>query len=99
MGKRNNLGQSAVEYIFLLAVVMTLITVVTKSDMFNKYLGQEGIIFQSAIQGYEFAYQNGLSREDKEKNYNPSRPNLNHPSFVHGGNTRFFAPDSKYPVR
>ncbi len=99
MGKRNNLGQSAVEYIFLLAVVMTLIAVVTKSDMFKRYLGQDGVIFQTAINSYEFSYQNGLSRENKEPNYNPTRPNLNHPSFVHDGNTRFFAPNSKYPVR
>ena len=89
-------GQTAVEYILLFAVVMSLILFVFKSDKFNKLFGEQGdfaTVYKSEI---EYSYRHTLS--DRVPYSKPNYLDNGHDSFKRpSGNSRFFGARDAYP--
>ena len=85
---KSQLGQSTIEYIMLLAVVVSLATLFFKSAAFKNFFGENSTFF-NAIQGrMEVAYRHAyiFPLEDEEFSY--AAP---HKSFsVDGSQSRFF---------
>jgi len=86
-------GQTTIEYVMLMAVVLVLVTTVLKSRAFQDYLGAEGEFFKAYKRIIEFSYRYGT-----EGNVDP-HPDFTgeHPSYFGDGNTRFFGPLGEYP--
>ena len=89
-------GQTLVEYILLLAVVVSLTTFVFKSDYWQSYFGPDGkfdSVFRARI---EYSYRHALGG----KNFysQPNYGDRNHDSYYGNGATRFFRPKEAYPA-
>jgi hypothetical protein len=97
--ERNNsikeLGQSTVEYILLLSVIVGIAAAVFKSRYFQMYFGSGNKFAENVRQEIEYSYRHGLSgrKPFEEPNYSSSR----HDTFLKGGETRFFSAKDKYP--
>ena len=90
---KNQRGQTAVEYVLLLAVVATLVFAVIRNNAFQSYLGKEGEFFKKYKAVVEYSYRYGLGGEQDPS---PDYTKL-HPSYFEGGDTRFFGPLNAYP--
>jgi hypothetical protein len=94
---KNEKGQTVVEYILLLAVVVSLVTTFYRSKIFQKLFGEQGTIGSKikteAEFGYRHAYINGAT-VDNPDNY----PGTSHPSYYDPktSTTRFFGPKNPY---
>jgi hypothetical protein len=100
MGKRSNLflnkkGQSAVEYILLLAVVSTLMFTLVNSKSFKDFLGKDSGFFKTLAEKYAVSYRHGLLNGDDDLDYTGH----DHVTFYNeGSNTsRFFTNRKGYP--
>ncbi len=85
-------GQSTVEYILLFAVVISLISLVFKSESFKNLFGEQGefaTIYKSEI---EFSYRNALPGREAFAVPNYQEPNAQ-PSYQ----GRFFIALDQYP--
>lgn len=89
--RKSNSGQSTVEYILLFAVVASFMSLVFKSDEFNKYFGQEGVI--STTLRYELEYSYRHARGGSQGYSKPSYNGGSHESY----NGRFFGAADPYP--
>ena len=94
---RNQAGQSTVEYILLFSVIISLVSAVLKSDMFNKIFGEDGKFAQEFRKEIEYSYRHGIQGRallPESINYGDA-----HDSYVRpgGGETRFFGAREKYP--
>lgn len=89
-----NAGQSVVEYILLLAVVMTIMITIMNSDYFKSLLGPESQVFEVMRQTMEYTYRHGRfgTKGVGEDNYDGT-----HESYYDGSNSRFFSPQVEYP--
>jgi Flp pilus assembly pilin Flp len=95
---KNQKGQTMVEYMMLIAVVISLIVTFFNSDIFKRLFGQEGMVGQRIKEETEFAYRHAYIRNHppgpQPPQYNPAV----HPSYHEPGkDTRFFGPRSTYP--
>lgn len=90
-------GQSMVEYILLLAVVISLAGVVFKTDFWQSYFGPDGKFDQVFRARIEYSYRHSL--EGSEFYAPPNYGSKNHDSYYKGGSTRFFRPTQAYPAR
>jgi hypothetical protein len=91
----NQKGQSVVEYILLLAVVISLVTTFYNSKMFQRLFGENGSLGTTIKTEAEFGYRHAFLR-----NHGADQPiyqGTNHPSYSDGGATRFFGPKDPYP--
>ena len=99
---KNNVGQTAVEYILLLAVISSLSYTFYNNKRFKNFLAGKDGMFAVMKKGMSYSYRYGLeykqdiSIEDKE--------NYNYVTNVHDtyfnskdGKTRFFTGIVKYP--
>lgn len=82
-------GQSAVEYILLLAVVVALTMGVFKSKAFQDFFGDDSAFFAELARGIESNYRYGLTLDDTSDNP--------HPGFYVSGGSRFFSGRNAYP--
>lgn len=89
---KNQEGQSTVEYILLLAVVVSLFSVVFNSQAFQELLGPEGSFFQAVGAKIEFSYRNGFPGEQRFTP--PNYSDLDSPTI---NQNRFFSPRDPYP--
>lgn len=89
---KNNQGQSTVEYILLLAVVISLFSVVFNSAAFQNLLGPEGSFFQATAAKIEFSYRNGYPGDVRFRA--PNYSGLDSPTI---NRNRFFSPRDPYP--
>ncbi len=90
---KNNQGQSTIEYVLLMGVVLTYMLVVFRSNVFQSFLGTEGKFFVRYKAFVEFTYRYPVSGfVDPAPDYQ-----LTHPGYFQGGDTRFFGLESKYP--
>ena len=84
-------GQTVLEYIFLLIVVVFILTHFFSSSKFQQLFGEQGQVFEAYRTQMEYAYRNGL----------PSGPVGNaqiHPTYSPNmGQTRFFGAKGAYP--
>jgi hypothetical protein len=90
----NQLGQSTVEYILLLAVISFVTTSLFNSSMFKDYFGEDGTFVTTYKYELEYSYRHGV-RGRKKTVVNYASPN--HDSYKSGGNTRFFGALLPYP--
>ncbi len=92
-------GQTMVEYMLLLAVVVSIMLTFYKSKLFQKYFGNKGSIGQTIKKRSEFSYRHGfMGVEDPQPK--DSREGRTHPTYVDpAGGSRFFGPKTKYPAQ
>lgn len=93
----SEIGQSTVEYILLMAVVVSLMTTVWNSRVFNDFLGEDSDFFNGIAEMIRVHYQFAANVPAGTEYDSPT---LVHPSFVNGTRTRFFthAGGGSYPV-
>ena len=98
MALKSERGQTVVEYILLLAVVVSLIITFRNSELFRRMFGTGGTIGQRMKQESEFSYRHayGHGAVDVPR---LTRDGAVHPSYhdADGGQTRFFGAREPYP--
>jgi Flp pilus assembly pilin Flp len=97
-------GQTMVEYILLLAVVISLVTTFYRSALYNRLFGKNGMIGETMKTKTEFAYRHAFAtdRRNGGQTADISKTNRSinvHPSYVEpgAGITRFFTSSEAYP--
>jgi hypothetical protein len=90
----NSKGQTAVEYIMLLAVSAFLVSAVYNSDTFDDYFGEGGTFAKAMQREISTMYQYGI-RTDKRYRDNYRSPN--HSNYKGSETTRFFGAKDPYP--
>lgn len=87
--RKSESGQSTVEYILLLAVVMALFFSIFRSRPFQEFLGEDSTFFNNIAKRLALDYRYSV-RIPEDQNIDSS-PTANHPSFVDdSGKSRFF---------
>lgn len=94
--QKNNAGQTTLEYIFLLIVLLGILGLVFRHPFFKGFV--EGGSFITEIGTYmQYSYRHAISGQEKEK-YPPTYLSPQHDSYQgKAGNTRFFGPKQGYP--
>ncbi len=93
---KNENGQSMVEYILLVAVIVSLISVVVNSDAFQGTFGEDGKFSKTYKAELEYSYRHGL--RGRIEYQIPNYLNRNHDTFFKSGvGTRFFTSAVAYP--
>ena len=98
---KNDKGQSTVEYILLLAVVTSLFFTVFRSEMFQKFFGENSSFFQTIAERIAMNYRYATVVDIGDDV--PPIPPDNHPSFAlpDGSASRFFGynDETVYPPK
>jgi hypothetical protein len=95
----NKKGQSTVEYVLLMAVVLTFMTTVWNSKAFEDFFGKDSkffVAFANSVRvNYRFAANVPLDTDIGDS------VSGRHPSFTSGSTTRFFThgKDEGYPLQ
>lgn len=104
LGNRNDLfleerGQSTVEYLLLLAVVIALLTTVFNSARFKALIGENGQFAQAIKAETQWNYRHGLPGRDPNTPQ-ISFPGATHPTYFNSARStsHFFAPKDPYPL-
>ena len=92
----NSKGQTMVEYVLLLSVILTLIAAVFKSDAFQNLWGPESEVFKALRERTEFTYRHGLIIEDISGDKTDNTYSGTHETY-YDGQSRFFVPRENYP--
>lgn len=94
---RNQRGQTMVEYILLLAVVVSLVLTFYRSSLFQSLFGAEGRWAVMIKTKSEFAYRHGSPKGQAVSR--DTRDGANHPSYFNRerGDTHFFSSRYAYP--
>ena len=89
-------GQSTVEYILLLAVVMLFVLTVLRHPRFKEFMGEDSQFF--AFLKNRFIYTYRLTRDGTipQQPYSYDNP-MGHPSYAGDGKSRFFSGKEPYP--
>lgn len=97
--KLDQKGQSTVEYLLLIAVIISLISTVFKSQAFRNIFGEEGTFAAEFRKEIEFSYRHGL----RGRQFLPETINYNdrHDTYLEtsGTLTRFFGAKDEYPKK
>jgi hypothetical protein len=88
--KLDRKGQSVVEYILLLAVVVAIAMGVFRSRAFQDFFGKDSSFFTAIARSIEVNYRFGLNIEDPKDNPHSG-------FFVSPDNSRFFSGRDAYP--
>lgn len=92
----NQKGQSSVEYIMLVVVVVSLVFSVLNSDAFRGLFGEQGKFATVYKNEIEFSYTN--SYQGRKAFETPDYTSSSHSSYLQtGGGTRFFGAAQAYP--
>jgi len=96
---KNEKGQSSVEYVLLLVIVVVFVNTVIGSDIFKNFFGGESAFFQGLATGISRNYR--YSTIVPESDVIGESPEFAHPSFAAdgGGNSRFFVLAEEYPTQ
>lgn len=94
LGAGNEKGQTLVEYILLLSVVLAVGIALFRSERFRAFLGPQSGIFAEIRTYMEYTYRHGsaFKGQSDESNYE----NV-HDTYIKRRETRFFSPLEKYP--
>jgi cystathionine beta-lyase/cystathionine gamma-synthase len=87
-------GQSAVEYVLLLFVVVSLGLAVFNSRPFKELFGPNSSAFEAVRKRMEYNYR--YTQDGREDTLGSEYSGF-HDSYVNGGSTHFFSPQSAYP--
>lgn len=97
-------GQTMVEYILLLAVVLSLVGTFYRSDLFKRLFGKNGLIGATVKSKSEFAYRHAFAIDRQNNSVPTDVPRTNrdissHPSYATPGTStsRFFGARNSYP--
>ena len=92
----NRSGQSAVEYIMLLAVVALLVFTILQSNTFKSFFGSDSEITKKYADYMEYTYRHGRpgSKDKDRKNYSVGGI---HETYQKDGSSRFFIVEGEYP--
>ncbi|MEI8346208.1 MAG: hypothetical protein WCG27_01990 [Pseudomonadota bacterium] len=95
---KNKKGQSAVEYILLLGVVMTMAFAVFQSKTFKKYMGPDSPVWNRMKDYWEYTYRFG-SPPAPGRTANAPLTGVEHDLFTNVAKVKphFFLPATKYP--
>jgi hypothetical protein len=89
-------GQSTIEYVLLLAVVLTFMTTIWNSKIYKDFMGEDSEFFNGIAKRIEVNYQYSVNVPTGTTSPNP--PALHHPSFSTGSDSRFFTyKEAAYP--
>lgn len=94
---QNTKGQSIVEYIMLLAVVMSLSMAVIKSDQFQLYMGPKSPFFAALRNYFSYTYRHGQAPPPNKAERDDSGYSAIHGTYFDGSQTKFFTPADAYP--
>ena len=61
----NQKGQSTVEYVLLLVVVVSLAAAFMNSDTFKKFVGKDSQLIQKLARQIVYSYRHGLNGDDE----------------------------------
>ena len=88
-----------VEYILLLAVVVSLVLTFVNSDLFKKYFGDQGKFGTTIKKNNEFSYRHAFNKATTDIS-RTSRDGANHPSYkdTTRNTSRFFGGKDPYPA-
>ncbi|PIK14522.1 MAG: hypothetical protein CES88_09260 [Halobacteriovorax sp. JY17] len=93
----NEVGQSAVEYIMLLAIISVITFSIINSDRFKNFMGKDSSFFAGLRSQVEYAYRHGyLNNETDRSDNNYSGPHETYYN-IDDGQTRFFSGGKQYP--
>lgn len=93
----NQKGQSSVEYLLLVVIVVSLTFAVLRSPVFRDFYGEQGKFATTYKSEIEFSYTN--SYQGRKVFETPNYSGNNHSSYTgRNGNTRFFGAAQAYPV-
>lgn len=92
----NERGQSTVEYLLLLVVITSFITIVLKSPAVKQWVGGDKSLYEAMARSIEFSFRYGHAGIDDDYSNNYSDPRLKTYSNEDGNASRFFAPQVKY---
>ena len=90
----NSKGQSTVEYILLLAVVVSLALAFLNSPVFKRFVGKDSQLMQKLYVQMSYSYRHGRMGTVDSSNYEKEHETYFNPDE---GRSRFFAPVTKYP--
>ena len=88
-------GQTTVEYILLIAVVVSVFSVMMKTPAIKDFFSPSGKSLNALKLELEYSYRHGFrgKADFKIPNYN----SYNHESYYYKGETRFFSSKDAYP--
>jgi len=89
-------GQSTIEYILLLAVVMLLISVVFKSPLFIELLGEDSSFFKILKDRMEFSYRYTHAGLKEDSGLDDINSAARHESYSKNSKSRFAGGTSEY---
>lgn len=90
----NNRGQTVVEYILLLAVVVFVSMAIFRSSYMQDFFGEDGAFATAYRTELEYSYRFAIGGRG---GINVQFSSPNHPSYKNAGQTRFFGPKNGYP--
>ena len=86
-------GQSTVEYVLLMGVIMTLTITILSSQPLQDFLGEDSEFLTILKNRMEYSYRHGVPGSEDTGGYD----SLDHESYVaESGETRFFIPNGGY---
>jgi hypothetical protein len=90
----NQRGQTMIEYILLLVVVVSLAVAFMNSDTYKKFVGKDSLLMQKLVRQMSYSYRHGRQGEVDESNYS-----IEHDTYFNRteGKSRFFTPIEAYP--
>jgi len=96
---KDNKGQSALEYILLLMVVVSLSATVFKSDAFKNFMGPDSVYFEALRKRFEYTYRFGSPPIPGTAEGDSNAYSTRHDNYYNTtrGQTRFFTPVESYP--
>jgi len=91
---KNQKGQSTIEYILLLVVVVSIAGGLMNSDAFKRFVGEDSELMQKMVRQMTYAYRHGRLGEVDESNYDRE-----HETYFNKDEdrSRFFTPINVYP--
>lgn len=91
----NNRGQTVVEYILLLSVIMFIATTIFRGSDYGDFLGSFGGLLKSQ---YAFSYRHGVKNGTLNEGHILYSPAQSHPSYYNRGDdiSRFFTGEERY---
>ncbi|WPU65589.1 hypothetical protein [Peredibacter starrii] len=100
---KNQRGQTMVEYILLLAVVVSLVLTFYNSEAYRRLFGSQGKFGTKIKQDSEFAYRHAYLSKNQDGSIDPDvsigeKDITAHPSYydIKNSGTRFFGPKDPY---
>jgi hypothetical protein len=88
----NQKGQSTVEYVLLLGMVLMIVIGIFKSDAFNRIFGENSAVFEEYRKIMEHNYRHAFYGNLATPRTNGARKSRPHESYINVDQTRFFSP-------